>query len=56
MIFPQIPHNEKERLDALLAYKILDSAPEKDFDDIVKLASEICHTAISTITLVDRDR
>ncbi|MBU7571480.1 sensor histidine kinase [Flavobacterium lindanitolerans] len=56
MIFPQIPHNEKERLDALLAYKILDSAPEKDFDDIVKLASEICHTPISTITLVDKDR
>ncbi|MEZ0007122.1 signal transduction histidine kinase [Flavobacterium sp. 28YEA47A] len=56
MISPQIPHNEKERLDALLAYKILDSAPEKDFDDIVKLASEICHTPISTITLVDKDR
>lgn len=56
MISPQIPHNEKERLDALLAYKILDSAPEKDFDDIVKLASEICQTPISTITLVDKDR
>lgn len=56
MISPQIPHNEKERLDALLAYKILDSTPEKDFDDIVKLASEICQTPISTITLVDKDR
>lgn len=56
MILPQIPHNEKERLDALLAYQILDSAPEKDFDDIVKLASEICQTPISIITLIDKDR
>lgn len=56
MILPQIPQNEKERLDALLAYQILDSAPEKDFDDIVKLASEICQTPISTITLIDKDR
>jgi len=56
MFAPQIPINEKERLNALLSYKILDSAPEKDFDDIVKLASEICHTPISMITLVDKDR
>ena len=56
MFAPPIPKNEKERLNALLSYKILDSAPEKDFDDIVKLASEICHTPISMITLVDKDR
>ncbi|HEU4496660.1 MAG TPA: GAF domain-containing sensor histidine kinase [Flavobacterium sp.] len=56
MIRPQIPQNEKERLDAILAYQILDTAPEKDFDDIVKLASQICQTPISTITLVDKDR
>lgn len=56
MIFPQIPQNEKERLEALLAYQILDTSPEKDFDDIVLLASEICKTPISTITLIDKDR
>lgn len=56
MFAPQIPINEKERLNALLSYQILDSAPEKDFDDIVKLASEICHMPISMITLVDKDR
>jgi signal transduction histidine kinase len=56
MITPKIPNNERERLEALLTYKILDSAPEKDFDDIVLLASEICKTPISTITLIDKDR
>lgn len=56
MLSPQIPQNEKERLNALLSYQILDSAPERDFDDIVKLASEICHTPISMITLIDKDR
>lgn len=56
MIIPQIPQNEKERLNALLAYQILDSDPEKDFDDIVALASEICNTPMSTITLIDKNR
>lgn len=56
MFAPQIPINERERLNALLSYQILDSAPEKDFDDIVKLASEICQTPISMITLIDKER
>lgn len=56
MILPEIPQNEKERLEALLTYQILDTSPEKDFDDIVLLASEICKTPISTITLIDKDR
>lgn len=56
MYIPSIPKNDKDRLNALWSYQILDSAPEKDFDDIVKLASEICHTPISMITLVDKER
>lgn len=56
MIVPKIPQNERERLNVLLTYQILDSSPEKDFDDIVKLASEICQTPVSAITLVDKDR
>jgi len=56
MIAPQIPKNEKARLDALMSYKILDTVPEKDFDDITKLAAEICRVPISLITLVDENR
>lgn len=56
MIFPTIPENEIERLDTLKAYKILDTLPEKDFDDIVRIASQICQTPISTITIIDENR
>jgi signal transduction histidine kinase len=53
---PAIPENENERLAALKEYDILDSMPERDFDDITRLASEICQTPISLITLVDAGR
>lgn len=56
MIKPEIPANEVERLDALLSYKILDSDYEKQFDDITRLASEICQAPISIITLLDENR
>lgn len=47
---------ESNRIDALKSYGILDSLPEQDYDDITKLASEICQTPISLITLVDEER
>jgi len=56
MIAPQIPKNERARLDALMTYKILDTIPEKDFDDITLLAAEICNAPISLITLIDEHR
>lgn len=52
----KIPNNEDERLHALREYSILDTLPEQDFDDITKIASEICQTPIALITLVDSDR
>jgi hypothetical protein len=36
--------NEKARLQALRRYKILDTDPEKSFDDPTILASHICRT------------
>jgi K+-sensing histidine kinase KdpD len=51
-----IPQDEKERLLALDEYTILDSAAEKMYDEIVELASFICDTPISTITLIDDNR
>jgi signal transduction histidine kinase len=56
VIVPTLPDNERERLDALYSYGILDTDAESDFDELVKLASHICNTPISLITLIDQDR
>jgi signal transduction histidine kinase len=48
--------DEAGRLAALKEYHILDTEPEKDFDELVALASTICGTPISTITLIDEAR
>lgn len=48
--------NEEERLRELFEYGILDSPPEQEFDDVVKLASQICQVPICLITLVDSCR
>lgn len=53
---PPIPNNELARLAALRQYQILDTPPEKVFDDFTFLAAQICHTPIALISLVDGDR
>jgi two-component sensor histidine kinase len=51
------PHpRQADRLRALRSYEVLDTDREKDFDDIVQLASAICGTAISVVNLIDEDR
>ena len=52
----QIPSNEVERIQALYRYGILDTAPERDFDDLASLASTACSTPMALISLVDRER
>src|SRR5579875_1248688 len=53
---PFLEDKEAERLKALDSYKVLDSLPENGFDDITKLASQICETPVSLISLIDKDR
>ena len=48
--------NESARLAALKKYRILDTDPERAFDDLTMLASNICGTPIALISLVDADR
>ncbi len=51
-----LPKNELKRLSSLKSYEILDTLREKEYDDIVKLASFISGAPISVISLVDQDR
>jgi GAF domain-containing protein len=48
--------NEEERIQVLEEYEILDTLAEKEFDDIVELASAFFHTPISLISLLDSHR
>ena len=47
---------EERRVNALKSYDILDTSPEKDFDDVTLMAAEICDTPIAFISLLDEDR
>lgn len=48
--------DEAGRLAALRRYRILDTEPERNFDDLAHLASYICGTPMALITLVDAER
>lgn len=53
---PPSPPTEPERLAALQAYEVMDSDPEEAFDDLVKIASDVCDAPIALITLLDDQR
>jgi signal transduction histidine kinase len=50
------PHNEAQRLDTLRGYKILDTKREDSFDDLTRIASQICGTPMALVSLIDEDR
>lgn len=56
MLTPKLPANEQQRLDVLKEYRLLDTFPEGDYDNITKLVSTICEVPISLITILDKDR
>ena len=53
---PSFPLNENKRQRALRSYRLLDTPPEIDYDNITQLASYICKTPISLISLLDGER
>ena len=51
-----IPANESERIAALRAIDILDTAEEDVYNTIVKAAAQVCQTPIAFIGFIDSDR
>lgn len=49
-------NKENARLKELKEISILDTLPEKEYDDITLLASTICQVPIALISLIDSDR
>ena len=50
------PEDEKDRLEALNRYGVLDTPPDQAFDAITRLASRFFEVPICLISLVDEDR
>ena len=53
---PEIPKNETERLAELDSYQIIDEMEEFDYDFLTQMASQICGTKISLISLITHDK
>lgn len=51
-----IPENDQERTEVLKRYKILDSPPERAFDNLAHLAAQIFSVPVCLISLVDTDK
>ena len=51
-----VPENEEARLRVLEACRVLDTPPERGFDDITLLAAQICGVPVAAVSLIDRDR
>jgi signal transduction histidine kinase len=56
LISAPLPANEPERLRELYSYRLLDTDPERAFDELAELAAEICEVPIALISLVDQSR
>lgn len=53
---PATPRDEWLRLEALHRYDVLDSPPERAFDDLAMLASLVCEAPVAMVSLVDAER
>ncbi|MDC0711086.1 GAF domain-containing sensor histidine kinase [Stigmatella sp. ncwal1] len=51
-----LPRNEEARLEALASHGILDTPPEQGFDDLTRLASQLCGTPVALVSLLDQGR
>ncbi len=51
-----IHKSELDRIESLKSYLILDTNSEEEIDSLTQLASEICETPISLVSLIDENR
>src|SRR5436190_21541077 len=56
MMYRLQPAEEARRLDILRTYEVLDTPPEPEFDDLVRLAAYLFKMPTALITLVDERR
>ena len=50
------PENERERLEALINFNILDKMPEAELDAIVRTAALICQTQVAMISIFEGEK
>ncbi|MGA6827097.1 hypothetical protein ACO9S2_05710 [Nitrospira sp. NS4] len=48
--------NEQRRLEALFRSDMLDTEPDRTFEDLVHLAAHACDVTMASISFLDRDR
>ncbi|MBC7887835.1 MAG: GAF domain-containing protein [Ferruginibacter sp.] len=48
--------DEDSRIINLLSYGILDTAEERDFDDLAELVAQVCNCQYAMVTFMDKDR
>jgi len=51
-----LPDNEQERLEAVYALRLLDTAPEPRFDRITRLAATVFDAPTALVSLIDSER
>ena len=51
-----LPNNESERLGQLESYGAFGTPPDREYDDLTLIASQICGTPIALISLVGEDK
>ena len=53
---PSNHKRESKRIESLKSYLVLDTESEEEIDNLTQLASEICETPISLVSLIDENR
>jgi diguanylate cyclase (GGDEF)-like protein/PAS domain S-box-containing protein len=51
-----LPANEAERLEAVRLYKITENGSEEIFDDLARLAAEVCSAPMAIISIIEAER